>query len=388
MNPLQQLESCGQSPWLDDLHRDLVRKGELERLIREDGLKGLTSNPSIFEKAIGETDEYKDKLEELLGKGELDDMRVYESLAAEDIQGATDLFRPVYEASGKNDGFVSLEVSPYLAHDTEKTVTEAKRLWEMVKRENMMVKIPGTREGIPAIRRTIASGINVNVTLLFGINEYAAVVEAYMSGLEDLVKSGGDASKVASVASFFLSRIDTAVEKQLETKPDADAALVTKVIDKVAIACAKLAYQKYLELYSTPRWQALAAKGAKPQRLLWASTSTKKKTLPDTYYVDGLVGDHTVNTMPPATLKAFREHGKAGKDAILSDLPQARDTIAALHSLGLSLDAITDELVKDGVTKFSAAFDTLLGGVAKKRRELAHRQDQSEPSLKSNRAVA
>ena len=388
MNPLQELETCGQSPWLDDLHRDLVRKGELERLIREDGLKGLTSNPSIFEKGIGETDEYKDKLEELLGMGELDDMRVYESLAAEDIQGATDLFRPVYEASGRNDGFVSLEVSPYLAKDTDKTTAEAKRLWDMVGRENLMVKIPGTKAGIPAIRKTIASGINVNVTLLFSIDEYAAVVDAYMSGLEDRVKDGGDPSRIASVASFFLSRVDTAVEKKLEGRTDADEALVAKVVDKVAIASAKLAYAKYEELYASARWKALAAKGAKPQRLLWASTGTKKKGLSDTYYVDALVGEDTVNTMPPATLKAFRERGRAVKGAIKGDVEGARATLDALHQLGLSLNGITDELVEDGVKKFVEAFDKLLGGVAKRRRELAPHQDQSEPSLTGKTAVA
>lgn len=388
MNPLQELETCGQSPWLDDLHRDLVRKGELERLIREDGLKGLTSNPSIFEKGIGETDEYKDKLEELLGMGELDDMRVYESLAAEDIQGATDLFRPVYEASGRNDGFVSLEVSPYLAKDTDKTTAEAKRLWDMVGRENLMVKIPGTKAGIPAIRKTIASGINVNVTLLFSIDEYAAVVDAYMSGLEDRVKDGGDPSRIASVASFFLSRVDTAVEKKLEGRTDADEALVAKVVDKVAIASAKLAYAKYEELYASARWKALAAKGAKPQRLLWASTGTKKKGLSDTYYVDALVGEDTVNTMPPATLKAFRERGHAVKGAIKGDVEGARATLDALHQLGLSLNGITDELIEDGVKKFVEAFDKLLGGVAKRRRELAPHQDQSEPSLTGKTAVA
>ncbi len=388
MNPLKALEGCGQSPWLDDLHRDLVRKGELERLIREDGLKGLTSNPSIFEKGIGETDEYKDKLEELLGEGKLDDMRVYESLAAEDIQGATDLFRPVYEASGRNDGFVSLEVSPTLASKTAETAADAERLWTMIGRENLMVKIPGTKAGIPAIRKTIAAGINVNVTLLFSIDEYAAVVDAYMSGLEDLVKTGRDPSRIASVASFFLSRIDTAVEKKLEGKPDADKALVAQVTDKVAIACAKLAYAKYEELYASPRWKALAAKGAKPQRLLWASTGTKKKSLPPTYYVDALVGADTVNTMPPATLKAFREQGKASKDAIKADLDGARATLDALNKLGLSLDGITDELVEDGVKKFVEAFDKLLGGVAKRRRELAPHRDQSEPSLKAKTAVA
>ena len=245
------------------MHRDLIRNGELARLIKGDGLKGMTSNPAIFEKAIGETDEYKDQLEELLGKGELDDMGIYESLAIEDIQDAADLFRPVYEASGGQDGFVSLEVSPHLANETQKTVEEATRLWYLVERENLMVKIPGTKAGIPAVRRAIASGINVNITLLFSIDAYEAVVEAYMSGLEHLIEGGGDPSKLASVASFFLSRIDTAVDKHLEGLSGADEALVDKVTDKVAIASAKLAYARYKALFSTPRWQALAAKGAK-----------------------------------------------------------------------------------------------------------------------------
>ena len=274
MNTLKQLERYGQSPWLDDLHRDLIRKGELARLIKEDGLKGMTSNPAIFEKAIDETDEYKDQLEELLGKRELDDMRVYEALAIEDIQDAADLFQPVYEASSGQDGFVSLEVSPRVANETHKMVEEATRLWSLVERENLMVKIPGTKAGVPAVERAIASGINVNITLLFSIEAYEAVVQSYMSGLEHLIEGGGDPSKIASVASFFLSRIDTAVDKYLDGLPGADEALVDKVTDKVAIASAKLAYARY----KTPRWQALAAKGAKRQRLLWASTSTKKKS--------------------------------------------------------------------------------------------------------------
>ena len=371
MNPVRQLESCGQSPWLDDLHRDLIRKGELARLIKEDGLKGMTSNPTIFEKAIGETDEYKDQLEELLGNGQLDDTRIYESLAIEDIQDAADLFRPVYEASGGQDGFVSLEVSPHLANDTQKTIEEVARLWYLVERKNLMVKIPGTKAGIPAVRRAIASGINVNITLLFSIEVYEAVVEAYMSGLEDLIEGGGDASRLASVASFFLSRIDTAVDKHLEGLSDADEALVDKVTDKVAIASAKLGYAKYKVLFSTPRWRALAAKGAKPQRLLWASTSTKKKGLPDTYYVDALVGSDTVNTMPTATLNAFREHGKPDPHALELDVAAARQTLDALDQLGIPLRAITTELLDDGVRKFSNAFDELLDGVATRRRQLA-----------------
>ncbi|UDL95758.1 transaldolase [Lichenihabitans sp. PAMC28606] len=388
MNPLVQLESCGQSPWLDDLHRDLVRKGDLATAIGEDGLKGLTSNPSIFEKGIGETDEYKDDLAALLDEGVLDDMRVYEALAAEDIKGAADLFRPVYDKHDRNDGFVSWEVSPYLANETDKTIEEAKRLWGIIGRDNLMIKIPGTHAGLPAIRDVIGAGINVNVTLLFGIEAYAAVADAYMGGLEELVRDGGDPSTIASVASFFLSRIDVAVDERLKDLGDTAPGLVDKVTDKVGIASAKLAYARYKEIYATPRWQALAAKGARPQRLLWASTGTKKTSLPDTYYIDSIIGRETVNTMPPATLKAFRDHGTATPDTIEQGMSEVADTMGALQTLGLSIDEITADLVKEGVVKFHNAFDKLLGGVAKKRRELATHNDQSAPSGATKSIVA
>jgi len=371
MNPLVQLESAGQSPWLDDLHRDLVRKGELKRMIEEEGLKGETSNPSIFEKAIGETNEYKDDLQALLSKGELDDMAIYESLAIEDIKGACDVFRPVYEKAGKNDGFVSLEVSPTLANDTEKTVADARRLWKAVGRENLMVKVPGTKAGVPAIRQLIGEGININVTLLFAIKAYEEVVEAYLSGLEHLVKNGGDPSRVASVASFFLSRIDTAVDAKVKALDAAKQAEGAKLKNKIAIAYAKTAYQSYKRLFAGARWEALAAKGAKPQRLLWASTGTKDPSLPPTYYVDALIGRDTVNTLPAATMQAFAKSGKVTNDAIESDLSGAKATLDALQALGISIDQITTELVEDGVKKFVESFDKLLGGVAKKRRELA-----------------
>ena len=370
MNPLIQLSELGQSPWLDDLHRDLIRKGELKRMIEEEGLRGMTSNPSIFEKAIGETDEYKDDLQALLSAGKLDDMAVYESLAVEDIQGACDVFRPVYDKTGKADGFVSLEVPPALAMETEKTIDEAKRLWALVDRQNLMVKVPGTKPGVPAIKALIGQGININVTLLFSIGSYEKVVESYIAGLEDFAKAGGDVSKVASVASFFLSRIDTVVDKHLGGLSGAQKDEGAKLKGKVAIAWAKLAYQRWKELFAGARWEALAAKGAKPQRLLWASTSTKDPALPATYYVDALIGKQTVDTMPAATMKAFGESGTA-KDTIESDLPGAKATIEALPKLGISLEKVTDDLVEDGVKKFIESFDKLLGGVAKKRKELA-----------------
>ena len=371
MNALKQLEQCRQSPWLDDLHRTLITSGELDGLINTDGLKGLTSNPAIFEKAIGETDDYKDTLQDMLSKGEADDMTVYETIAIADIQAAADHFRPVYDAAGGHDGFVSLEVSPYIANDTEKTIADAKRLWKAVGRPNLMIKIPGTDAGTPAIRATIAEGINVNVTLLFSVAAYERVAQAYIAGLQDFAAKGGDPSKVASVASFFLSRIDGAVDKKLDELRNADAALVATVRSKTAIANAKRAYQRSKAIYATPEWAALANRGAKVQRLLWASTSTKSPSLPDTYYVDTIIGRDTVNTMPPATMKAFRDHGKAEPDTIEQDLAGADATLEALGKLGIALDQVTEDLVIDGVKKFSEAFDKLLAGVAKRRREIS-----------------
>ena len=370
MNPLVQLSELGQSPWLDDLHRDLIRKGELKRMIDEEGLRGQTSNPSIFEKAIGETDEYKDDMQKLLGEGKLDDMAIYESLAIPDIQGACDVFRPVYDKTNGQDGFVSLEVPPALAMETQKTIDEAHRLSKLVDRQNLMVKVPGTTPGVPAVKALIGQGISINVTLLFSIGAYEKVVEAHISGLEDYAKAGGDVSRVASVASFFLSRIDTVVDKHLGELEGAQKEEGAKLKGKVAIAWAKLAYQRWQELYSGARWDALAAKGAKPQRLLWASTGTKDPALPPTYYVDALIGKQTVNTMPAATMKAFGKTGTAKADTVESDIAGAKATIEALPKLGISLAKVTDDLVEDGVKKFIESFDKLLGGVAKKRKEL------------------
>ena len=371
MNPMKDLEACGQSPWLDDLHKTLMSSGELAGLIEKDGLKGLTSNPSIFEKAIGSTHDYDDVLKEMLGKGEADDMTVYETIAIADIQSAADAFRPVYEAANGADGFVSLEVAPNIANDTEATKADAKRLWAAVHRPNLMIKIPGTDAGTPAIQATIAEGINVNVTLLFAVKAYEDVAQAYIAGLEELAAKGGDVSRVASVASFFLSRIDSAADAKITAVKGADPALVGKTLHQVAIANAKRAYQRSKTIFSGPRWEALAAKGAHPQRLLWASTGTKDKSLPDTYYVDNIIGRDTVNTMPPATMKAFRDHGTAIKGSIESDVAGAEETLSALEKLGISLDDITHELVLDGIKKFEEAFDNLIGGVKKRRSEFS-----------------
>jgi transaldolase / glucose-6-phosphate isomerase len=365
MNPLKQLEACGQSPWLDYLKRSLMEKGELRTLIERDGLKGVTSNPSIFEKAIGESDEYADALKQFQAQGDHSISAIYEHLAIADIRAAADVLRPVYERTRGEDGYISLECSPYLANDTAATVSEALRLWAAVERSNLMVKVPATPAGIPAIRELIGRGLNINITLLFSVDVYEQVVEAYISGLEDLQRTGGDVGKIGSVASFFVSRIDAAVDKRLDKLGDKQAA--DEFRGKVAIANAKVAYTRYKALFSGPRWQALAASGANPQRLLWASTSTKNPTYRDTMYVEALIGRDTVDTIPPATMDAFRDHGEVTPDAIERDVKGASAMLADLKRRGVSLTEITAELVLEGVQQFADAFDQLLGAVARRR---------------------
>ena len=315
MNPVKALENHGQAVWLDFLARGFVAKGDLKQLIDSDGVKGVTSNPAIFEKAIGSSDEYDGSIAKALRKGDRPVADLFEAVAVEDIQNAADVLRPVYDATGGGDGYVSLEVSPYLANDTRGTVTEAKRLWKDVNRKNLMVKVPATAEGLPAIEALIAKGISINITLLFSQKVYRAVAEAYIAGLEKLVAGGGDPSRVASVASFFVSRIDSSVDKQLDEKiakanDPSEKERLAALKGKVAIANAKMAYQDYKKLFAGPRWEKLAARGAKPQRLLWASTGTKNKDYSDVLYVEELIGPNTINTVPPATLDAFRDHGK------------------------------------------------------------------------------
>ncbi len=368
MNPLKQLNDCGQAPWLDFLLRSFTAKGELKAMIERDGLKGVTSNPSIFQKAIGESDDYTDDIKAFLGEKDRSIVEIYEHLAVADIQAAADVLKPVYDETGARDGYVSLECSPYLADDTEATVKEAQHLWAAVDKPNLMVKIPATPAGVPAIRRVIADGINVNVTLLFSIEAYEQVVEAYIAGLEDLKAKGGDISKIASVASFFVSRIDTAVDKKLDALSDKSVA--AKLHGKVAIANAKLAYTRYQALFSGPRWEALAKAGAQTQRLLWASTSVKDKSLKDTLYVEAMIGKDTVDTIPPATMDAFRDHGAVKADAIEDDVEGAKATLAALKDAGISLDETTKALVVDGVQQFADAFDKLFGAIAAHRREI------------------
>ena len=368
MNPLKQLEACGQSPWLDYLKRSLIEEGELRGLIERDGLKGITSNPSIFEKAIGESEEYKGALKQFQAQADHGISEIYEHLAMADIRAAADVLRPVFDATHGRDGYISLECSPYLANDTEATVAEALRLWAAVQRPNLMVKVPATPAGIPAIRQLTGRGLNINITLLFSVTVYEQVVEAYISGLEDLKRTGGDISKIGSVASIFVSRIDVAIDKRLDELGDKRVA--DRLRGNVAIANAKLAYVRYKAQFSGPRWQSLAVVGAKTQRLLWASTSTKSPAYKDTMYVEALIGRDTVDTIPPATMDAFREHGEATPDVIEQDIARARAVLAELERRGISLKEVTDELVTEGVQQFADSFDKLFGAIARQRRAL------------------
>jgi transaldolase / glucose-6-phosphate isomerase len=368
-NPLQELLNYGQSMWLDYIRRDLFTTGKLKQMITDDGLRGMTSNPSIFEKAIAESSLYDDILKSLASRNDLDTKARYEHIAIRDIQDAADALRPVYDQSNFRDGYVSLEVSPYLARKTQETIDEARRLWKTVKRDNVMIKVPGTAEGVPAIRQLIGEGININVTLLFSQEVYQTVAEQYVAGLEELAKNGGNLKKMAGVASFFISRIDTLVDSLLEAKlkTTSDAAqqtLIKSVLGKVAIANGKLAYQRYQQIFSGAKWQALAAKGAQTQRVLWASTSTKNPHYRDVIYVEELIGADTVNTMPPATVDAFRDHGKL-RNSLTEDTPGAQKTMDNLARTGISIKEATDKLTEDGVKLFADAFDKLLAAVEK-----------------------
>ncbi|TPG22410.1 transaldolase [Sphingomonas koreensis] len=362
MGTLNDLAGLGQAMWLDFVDRKFLEEGGLKKLVEEDGLTGVTSNPSIFEKAMGHGTAYDDSLADY-DRAHPDAATIdrYEALAVQDIKAAADTLRPVYDRLDAKDGYVSLEVSPYLADDTDATIAEAAKLWKMVDKPNLMIKIPGTAAGAPAISATIAAGINVNVTLLFSIAAYKRVALAYATGLEERVRQGQPIDRIASVASFFVSRIDTAIDKKIDALGDGAKA----IRGKVAIANAKMAYQWYLEFLKTDRWQALAAKGAMPQRLLWASTGTKDPDYPDTLYVDTLIGRDTVNTMPPKTMDAFRDHGTAA-ETITQDVDAAKHVLAEADRLGLDLDGVTDTLVEEGVASFAKAFDDLLGAIGQK----------------------
>jgi transaldolase / glucose-6-phosphate isomerase len=368
-NPLQQLLDYGQSMWLDYIRRDLFTSGKLKQMIAEDGLRGMTSNPSIFEKAIADSSLYDDMLKALASRKDLDATGRFEQLAIRDIQDAADVLRPVYEQSKFHDGYVSLEVSPYLARKTQDTMDEARRLWKAANRENVMIKVPGTAEGLPAIRQLIGEGININITLLFAQEVYEKVAEAYVAGLEDLAKRGGNLKKMASVASFFISRIDTLIDSMLndrlkKTTDPTQQALFSSLLGKVAIANGKLTYQRYQRIFSGPRWEALAAKGAQTQRVLWASTSTKNPKYRDVIYIEELIGPDTVNTMPLATIDAFRDHGQL-RNSLTEDVAGAQKVMDDLARAGIAIKEVTDKLTEDGVKLFADAFDKLLAAVEK-----------------------
>ena len=367
VNPLKELQKFGQSVWLDYIRRDLIETGELKRLIDEDGLRGMTSNPASFEKAIGDSKYYSETLKALQARSDLDAIGRYEVLAVRDIQAAADALRPVYQSTKRRDGYVSLEVSPYLARDTQATLNEARRLWKAVGRENLMVKVPGTTEGIPAFQQLISEGININVTLLFAQEVYVEVAEAYIAGLEQLAARGGDVSKIASVASFFISRIDSSVDAiltaRLKTASDErEKAALQSLMGKIAIANGKQTYQRYLKIFGSDRWKKQAAKGAQTQRVLWASTSTKNPSYSDVMYVDELIGADTVNTIPPATFDAFRDHGHP-RASLTENVEAANQIMDKAAGLGISMKEVTDKLTEDGVRLFAEAFDKLLKAV-------------------------
>ena len=367
-NPLVELEALGQSIWIDFISRGTTASGELQRLIEEDGVSGVTSNPSIFEKAIAESDDYEETIRSLTLEGKAAE-EVYRLLTVEDIQMVADLLRPTYDRTDGQDGFVSLEVSPKLAHDTNGTIEEARRLWSLVDRPNSMIKVPATREGLPAIQQLTGEGLNINITLLFGLPRYRQVADAYISGLETLANQGKNLKQVVSVASFFLSRIDSLLDPALEKKMQAggsDAEIATRVHGQVATASAKVAYKIYKEIFSNDRFQKLADKGAHTQKLLWASTSTKNPAYIDTKYIDPLIGPNTINTLPIETLNAYRDHGQP-KQTLEENVHEAHQVLLDLPQIGIDLDRATQELEDQGVGKFSSALDQLMAALQDKQ---------------------
>lgn len=366
-NPLNQLNLLGQSIWLDYIRRDLITGGELRRLIEEYGLRGMTSNPSIFEKAIADSSNYDKDIYSMAldGKGSKE---IYEALSQSDVQAAADEFRPLYENTNGSDGYVSLEVNPHLAHDANATVQEARRLWSALNRPNVFIKVPATVEGLTAIQQLISEGININVTLLFGLQRYREVVEAYLGGLETLATQGKSVKNVASVASFFVSRIDTLVDLLLNkiiVQGDKNVAIVEKVRGQVAIASAKMAYQIYKEIFGGYRFKKLADQGASTQRLLWASTGSKNPDYSDVKYVEALIGPETVNTIPLETLNAYRNHGEP-KRRLENDINGARRVLEQLPELGINIDNVTQQLEDEGIEKFNKPFDKMLATLAQK----------------------
>jgi transaldolase len=372
-NPLKKLSELGQSVWYDYIRRDLYKGPELKRLIEEDGLSGMTSNPTIFQKAIAETDLYDEAVRRLSSKGRSAGA-LFEALAVEDVTGAADVFRPVFDRKGGNDGFVSIEVSPALARDTQASIAEARRLWRACDRPNVMVKIPGTPEGVPAIRACLAEGININITLLFSVARHREVMEAYLAAMEERLKAGQPVDRIRSVASYFVSRVDTLVDKKLDTIAAGGTAAERKraraLRGKVAIANAKLAYEAFEQTFGSERFRKLAARGVQRQRPLWASTSTKDPAYPPLYYVEALVAPDSVDTMPPDTFATYRKEGDP-RVRIHDDLAGAREAFAELAALGVDEKAVSAELEKEGVQKFADSFDRAVKAVEEKEKAVA-----------------
>jgi len=369
---LHELIEQGQSPWIDYITRDIIKSGELQSLI-DKGIRGLTSNPTIFEKAISSSKEYDEAFRDLVQKG-ASQSEIYEGLIVEDIRMAADVLRPVYDETGGLDGYVSIEVNPKLAYDTEGTIAEARKFFQTIDRPNIFIKVPATDQGIPAIRQLISEGININITLIFSIDYYERVMDAYLEGLEQRVSEGKPIDKIASVASFFVSRVDTEVDKRLqkliESEQDSQKkSELESLLGKAAIANARIAYQHFLKKFQGERWESLKAKGARVQRPLWASTSTKNPAYRDVMYVEELIGPDTVNTMPPQTIEAFLDHGKVAR-TIDKDLDQAYAVIEKLESLGISMKEVTDKLQADGVKLFADSFDSLDKVINEKRETL------------------
>ncbi|MDQ2718304.1 MAG: transaldolase [Bacteroidota bacterium] len=361
MNKVKEIHDFGQSIWLDSFDRKLMDSGKLQQLIDEDGLRGITSNPSIFEKAVSSSGDYDEDIRKLSDQGQNSE-EIFFGFAIKDIQRATDILKPVYDKSKGTDGFVSLEVSPHLANNTDGTIKQAMQLWKSVDRKNVMIKIPGTKEGLPAIRKCIGEGMNINVTLLFGLDRYREVTEAYISGLEDRLKNNQTIDHIASVASFFLSRIDVMIDPILKEKK------LDKLVGEIAIASAKKAYEIYKEVFFSDRFRKLENKGAKKQKVLWASTSSKDPAFSDVKYVEALIGPDTVNTLPMETIDAFRDHGKVA-DHLENNLVKASDELQQLKNNGINIDDITQKLETEGVEKFNKAYDALLKAIDSKKKK-------------------
>jgi transaldolase len=380
-NPLKELNACGQSVWNDFIQRSFVKGGGLKKLVDEDGISGVTSNPTIFQKAIGSSSDYDEDLRVYAADGE-DAEGIFKRLASNDIGMGADILRPTYDRTSSQDGYISIEVSPDAAHDTQKTLDDAHFFWETIKRPNIMIKVPATPEGIPAIEQLISEGINVNITLIFAVEVYQEVMEAYVRGLERRVESGGSIDRIASVASFFVSRVDTLVDQLLQEKAtgadDATRDHLRQLEGKAAIANAKIAYELFEQEFGSDRFKALAAKGARVQRPLWASTSTKNPNYPDTYYVTNLVGRDTVNTMPPETIDAVRDHGRVECDTVVQGVQQAHADFAALGKAGISMTDVTAQLTREGVQKFADSLHGLFDTINQKLEGL--RQEDRQPT--------